>query len=71
VATKVHRIVDYRKDSNPVKTAETMPAALLHLEEAPVSALTRLIHVAPTTSVFAGWGPRMDTSPNDIMRGRD
>ncbi len=40
-------------------------------QEEPQATLTRLVHVVPSTSVFAGWGPRMETSLRDIMRGRN
>lgn len=55
----------------PVNSPETKTPTTTSLEETPVSARTRLIQVVPNTSVFAGWGPRLNMSTNDIMRGRN
>ena len=51
-----------------METEKTMkPAAVTAAE--PKATLTRLVHVVPSTSAFAGWGPRMDSSMRDVLRG--
>jgi len=46
----------------------TTPAAIP--SEEPRATLP-LIAVMPSTSVFAGWGPRMNGSFNDVLKNRN
>ena len=45
----------------------TKPAA--ERTEEPRATLTSLLQVVPSTSAFAGWGPRMNSSLRDVLRG--
>jgi len=49
-----------------VKTEQT--PAPIPPEQTPTVSFTRLIAIMPSTSIFAGWGPRMNSHVSDIFR---